>query len=939
MPRVTHRSPARAAVSSREAEVLAALSEHLTNAEIAGRLFISVRTVESHIASLLRKLQVKDRRGLAALAPTSTLPPAVPAAMLPSPLTPFIGRVAEQQALGQALSEHRLVTAVGPGGVGKTRLALAVAAALAPSFADGVVFVDLVPVSDPMMVAPAIAAALHLGELPGRSAVELVLTWLADRQVLLVMDNCEHLLDGVVVVLERLLAGSPRARVLATSRARLLVPFEGVFPVPGLSVEAEDGAAGDAVQLFLGRAAAGGGPLTPADEARVAAICRGLDGMALAIELAAARVPSLGLDGLTAGLADRLQLLAGGSRIDDRHRSLRSTLDWSYALLDEQAQAVLRCAAVFAGSFTAAAATEVTADWLPAPAGQVAAVLAGLVEQSLLTVFAAGEETRYRALETIRQYGALRLEAAGEAQQVRTRHLQWCLRRSRAVHATSSESTSAWLVDFDAEVAEWRAALTWSAGVPTASADAFRLAVVVAQLCFLRGFPGESQRRFEEAAGLAPDDLHAAEALRCAAGAAECAHFGSTALRLRAAAVERAVAGGDTVGAAIDVARNAELINRGPGLMATEPRPGEVRELLARGWALADDDPVAVARLLTAQALDGAIADPATMALVQRALTLARGIGDRVAESAALDALTAIQLAHGDIRGAVTSAVLRTEILAAVPITATAGLEFFDAYLMATDCSIAAGDLTAARMLAEGLRDLPFHREEGHLSTGRLLVVTALTGDWAEVLALSQRYREGWERAGRPRAGNLSRGAFAAAAVAGLQGNDAARARWLDVVSAMTTHSPRASELHLGEFFDAVVLLHRGQAEQAVELLTTPPEFFADWFNGMWRPWYAAVWAEAGVLAGQPAVERVDRARRGANGNPIATAIVDRTAALAADSRDARREGLTRAADALRAASCRYQEARTLVMLGGGHRDRGAAALASMGATPMVWPA
>jgi DNA-binding CsgD family transcriptional regulator len=283
-------APAEVGISAREAEVLAALGEHLTNAEIGARRFISIRTVESHVSSLLRKLQVEDRRALAAaVANLSGAAGARTAAALPSSLTPFVGRVAERAALTEALREHRLVTAVGPGGVGKTRLALSVAADASDRFADGVWYVDLVPVTDPAMIAPAIADALGLGERQGRSATENVVAWLADRESLLVLDNCEHLLDGVVVLLERLLAGSPRLSVLATSRARLLVPFEWVFPVPGLSVQADDGGPGDAVELFLGRAAAGGSPLTPEDTLRIAAVCRGLDGMALAIELAAAR--------------------------------------------------------------------------------------------------------------------------------------------------------------------------------------------------------------------------------------------------------------------------------------------------------------------------------------------------------------------------------------------------------------------------------------------------------------------------------------------------------------------------------------------------------------------------------------------------------------------------------------------------------------------------
>ncbi len=287
--------PREVGISAREAEVLAALGEHLTNAEIGARLFISIRTVESHVSSLLRKLQADDRRALAAVAGNLRSDPAAApiavAAVLPSPLTPFVGRLAERAALSAALHEHRLVTAVGPGGVGKTRLALRVAADMSDRFADGVWYVDLVPVTDALMIAPAIADALGLGERQGSSAADNVLSWLADRETLLVLDNCEHLLDGVVVLLERLLAGSPRLAALATSRARLLVPFERVFPVPGLSVEADDDGPGDAVELFLGRAAAGGSPVRSDDSERIAGICRALDGMALAIELAAARYP------------------------------------------------------------------------------------------------------------------------------------------------------------------------------------------------------------------------------------------------------------------------------------------------------------------------------------------------------------------------------------------------------------------------------------------------------------------------------------------------------------------------------------------------------------------------------------------------------------------------------------------------------------------------
>ena len=933
--------PSELGVSAREAEVLSALGEHLTNAEIGARLFISTRTVESHVSSLLRKLQVDDRRALAAVA--GTVPPAAaavpgpgaPAAgtgSLPSPLTSFVGRAAERAALRDALEAHRLITAVGPGGAGKTRLALSVAGEVASRFADGAWFVDLVPVTDPSMIARAIAAALGLREQQGRSAEDTALGWLAGRETLLVLDNCEHLQNGVAALLERLLSGSPKLSVLVTSRARLLVPFEWVFPVRGLSLEAHDGGPGDAVRLFLGRAAAGGSQLTPDDTERVAAICRRLDGMALAIELTAARVPSLGLDGIEAGLADRLRLLIGGRRINERHRSLRATLDWSYALLDERDQAVLRRISVFAAPFTTDAA--VVGRWAPVASRTVPAILAGLVEQSLLVAIPGPAGTCYRAAETVRQYGVHRLAAAGESAEAHARHLSWCLDAAAALELPLGDGGSAWRSAFDQVAGDLRGALRWAVGREQHRQQAHRLAIRLAGLSFARGMPGESQRRYEQAAELAGDDRAAAAALHFAAGAAEARHFGDHAMRLRRAAADAALRAGDRAAAAVDLARAAELINRAPGLMATRPAAGEVDALLAEAWTLAPGDLAAEARTLTAEAFDRADTDPATVDFVQAAMALARHAGDPLTESAALDQLTSVQLARGEARAAAASALRRIELLAPLQATAASGMEFYDAFCMATECAIATGDLQVARYLAECVRDLPSHREEAHLTTARLMVVTALAGGWDEALTLAGRFREGWERAGRPRAGNLSRGAYAAATVHGLRGDHAARAAWLNIVHALATPGRPLSEIHFGEFFDALLLLHQGHADRALRVLDTPPEQFRAWHNGMWRPWYAALWAEAAVITGHDdARDRIRRARLMTLDNPIAAAIVERAAALAGD-----RDGLIQAAAALEAAGCRYQWARTLVMTGGAQRARGESVLAAMGATAMAWP-
>ena len=927
--------------------MLSGVAEHLTNAEIAERLFISVRTVESHVSSLLRKLGVAARRALGgfAAAVTNGAVPSRPrrtAAPLPAPLTPFVGRAAERAELAAALAGHRLVTAVGPGGIGKTRLALAVAAEQAGRFAGGVWYADLVPVTDGAMVAAALAAALGLGEQPGRSAEETVLAWFGAREALLVLDNCEHLVEAVVVLAERVLAACPGVTVLATSRARLLVPYERVFLVPGMTVSGS-GDGGDAVELFLGRAATADGLTGTADRHRVARICRGLDGVALAIELAAARLPVLGLDGLEAGLDDRLGLLTGGRRLDNRHRSLRSALDWSYALLTEADRAILRRVCVFATAFTAQAAAALLAGWppagtpatgTPATGAQTAAGLAGLAEHSLLAAVTGPDGTRYRALETIRQYGAERLMESAELDEAHVRHLRWCLAEADALEDALVSERAEGRAAFDQVAGELRAALEWAAAVPGQRADGYWLAIRLAVLCFARGLPGEAQRRYEQAAALAADQHAAATALRDAAAAAEIRHFGGDAMRLHRACAAAALQAGDRPRAAYHLAQAAELASRGPGLMPEPVPPGTAARLTAEAAALADGDPAAQARVVIAAGFDGARRDPVSAELAERGITLARRAGDPVGESAALDLRTGIQLAYGDIRAAAASALRRTELLAPLRRQALGcGLELFDAYQMAAETAIAAGDLAAARELAEHIRDLPFYREEGHLATARLLVVTALAGDWDETAALGERFREGWERFGRPLAGNLSRGPYAAAAVCGLRGDDAGRAEWLTVVDVLVTPGRPLSDIHHGEFFDALVLLHAGRPADAVTLLATPPEDFRDWYNGLWQPWYAALWAEAAVLAGDPAAAgRISRARRCAAGNPIALAIVDRSAALAAGSRD----GMLAAAERLSAAGCQYQWARTLVLAGGPERARGEDGLAAMGAAPMA---
>src|SRR5215467_2518515 len=486
-----------AEVTAREAEVLALIARHLTNAQIADALFISRRTVETHVSALLRKLQLPDRRSLARHAE------AMPGLLvksgrrgLPLPVTSFIGRTGERTVLAAALAEHRLVTATGPGGIGKTRLALSVAAELAPARREGAWFVDLIHVRDPAMVTAAVAETVGVPEQRTTSVERALVASLAASDALLVIDNCEHVLDGVRACAERIIAGCPEVTVLATSRIRLLLPYERVYVVPGLSVI---GGGGDAVDLFAARVAAATGDPAPPDPVRVAALCRALDGLALAIELAAARFAVLGLDGLESGLDQRLRLLTAGPRVADRHASLRAAIGWSYELLSPADRGLLRGVAVFASWFDVGAARAV------AGAGreraEIADGLARLAEHSLLVV-ERGERTRYRALETIRQYGVERLGEAGELDQIRASHEQWCRRALAALGQTdTAEIGDAWCTRFDEIADDAGAALAWSAGEESRRAGA-ELAADLAGLLFLRGRQAQAQQRYEQGAEL-----------------------------------------------------------------------------------------------------------------------------------------------------------------------------------------------------------------------------------------------------------------------------------------------------------------------------------------------------------------------------------------------------------------------------------------------------
>ncbi|CAA9560614.1 MAG: hypothetical protein AVDCRST_MAG49-2520 [uncultured Thermomicrobiales bacterium] len=405
-------------------------------------------------------------------------PETLAAPCLPTPPTRLIGREREAAALADLLTtpEPRLVTLTGPGGVGKTRLALHVAAEVADSVPDGVVLVSLAPIADPTLVVPTIAEALGLREPSGRGSGDAVRAYLRTRRLLLVLDNVEHLLAAALEIAD-LLAASPGLRILATSRAPLHVRGEQEYPVgplalPDLSrVPTPEGAlASSAVRLFVERAreVSPAFALTSANAAAVAAICRRLDGLPLAIELAAAWTKVLPPTALLARLDQSLPILAGGVRdLPERQRTMRDAVAWSYGLLSPAEQALFRRLAVFAGGFDLAAA-EVVAGTPEVLGVSALEGVASLLDKSLLRPAGGPDDVeiagpRFAMLETIREFGLERLGAEGEDGETRRAHAAWFLARAEdAAGGFYTAREPAVLDDLDREHDNLRAALGWA---------------------------------------------------------------------------------------------------------------------------------------------------------------------------------------------------------------------------------------------------------------------------------------------------------------------------------------------------------------------------------------------------------------------------------------------------------------------------------------------
>ena len=350
---------------------------------------------------------------------------------LPQQVTSFVGRADDVAALATTLAENRLITLTGVGGVGKTRLALHAAAEAAPRFPEGVWLAELAPVVDPEGIAYTMAGDLGLQLPDGQPAEGALVEALGSRRLLVVLDNCEHLLDGVGRLVEAIGRSCPDVTTIATSREPLAVPGERVWPVRSLAVPdtGADAVESAAVALFVERALAVSPEfaLTADTSPVVADICRRLDGLPLAIELAAARTPSMGLGEISERLDERFRLLTGGRRTAvERHQTLRGAVDWSYRLLSEAERQLFAHLSVFSGAFTLGAAERVGAGG-DVDEADVVDLVAALVDKSMVIAKIDDGTVRYRLLETLRQYGQERLYDAGATEEVRLRHAEWVL--------------------------------------------------------------------------------------------------------------------------------------------------------------------------------------------------------------------------------------------------------------------------------------------------------------------------------------------------------------------------------------------------------------------------------------------------------------------------------------------------------------------------------
>lgn len=420
---------------------------------------------------------------------------------LPVPLTSFIGREKELKEIAKLLSAWRLLTLTGPGGVGKTRTAIQTANDSIDQFRNGVWWVDLAPLRDEARVPQTVAEVLGVPELAGQPLIETLKIFLRDKRCLLVLDNCEHLITACAQLADDLLSHCANLRILATSREALGIAGERVYQMPTLSLpESRHPTFADllieyeSIRLFVERASAVKSDFTlnERNAAAVLAICRRLDGIPLALELAAARVKLLTVEHIAERLNDRFNLLTQGSRTAlPRQQTLRAAIDWSYDQLLEEARVLFQRLSVFAGGFTLEAAEGICSE-APLTPPTLLDVLTRLVDRSLVNVERQGDDTRFRMLETIREYACEKLDAAGETARLSQRHRDFFIAfAEQAEPQLKGAAQFEWLDRLEVEHDNWRAA--WDCAIESDAELALRLASALLDFWWMRGNPGEGR--------------------------------------------------------------------------------------------------------------------------------------------------------------------------------------------------------------------------------------------------------------------------------------------------------------------------------------------------------------------------------------------------------------------------------------------------------------
>lgn len=841
-----------AVLSAREAEVWALLSTPMTYAEIGARLFISPRTVESHVNSLRNKLDASDRRELAQLWAERRQD-----AGMPAELSSFVGREAELAETALALAQARLVSLVGPGGAGKTRLAIRAARGWTDASGGRCVYADLVPLPPGAAVTAFVAAACQAA-VTGRVETAIAAR-LVGGPVLLVLDNAEHVLDSSARVVEELLTQCPELRVLVTSRIRLVLPFERVLTVGGLA----PGVDGDAVRLFHERARA-----TAADPRRVEAICAALGGLPLAIELAAARLGALGVDGLEESLTRQLDVLQGGARLSDRHRSLSSTIAWSFHLLKSVERDALAGVSVFAEPFTISAAEAV----LAAPVGPS---IATLCEHSLLQVEDHESQTYYRALEAVREFGRRQLSDA-EASELALRHARWA-------------------VD-DGSAAEQRSAAEWSTRTAGQAELAHELWHSLAGRCFREGRLRDAQAAYERDADITTA-VDRARALVDAAAVARCRVLGEEATRLDLLAVDALLDADEATSAAEALARIADHAVRFVGMFADPLAAADVDSLLDRAHSLAGTDPVANAALAVAHVQQAASRTSDPVRRARATLEGAEAAGAPQWVSGAIDALCVALVESGEIAEAAQLSVERAELIAGAADDPRFALEIKDALHTGAQILAGAGRLPEALDVAQRHLRMPFLRAEPDLASEELFAPAALSGEWGTALEHVEDYLSAWHRASSAFVPGRVMGPLSIALIHRLRDDEDEHARWREVAQRMRGEAAPSA---YGAVFDALGRLHIGEVSAAAEILDDRPH--GGFYGRLFREWALALRFEAAVLRGEQTPEPHLSA------NPVARVIVERARALRegdADAVLATREGFSQL-------GCPYQADRTV---------------------------